>query len=158
MITEIKIELYRYGFFEGNIFQLERYNVEEKPVNPKNKKELVATGSDPVDILLERCSANVKSIFKELQARIFMLDANIEEKATTLYVAYRLSKNFAEIHLNKNDLKIHLRPATYKDPKGLVEKIPDGYNWTLNRRIYLSSAAEIDLVMSFIKQSYNDVL
>ena len=39
-----------------------------------------------------------------------------------------------------------------------VEKIPAGYNWTLNRRIYLKEENQIDYVLELVKQSYQDVL
>ncbi len=158
MIKEIKIELYKYRFFENDLFQLEQINVEEKVDAVKPAAGTKASDLNSVEQLLGKSSDFVKTIFKELQARIFLLDTNVEEKTTTLYVAYRLSKNFAELHFNKNDIKIYLRPAEYPDPKGLIEKIPDGYNWTLNRRIYLRNADELDYVMELIKHSYNDVL
>jgi predicted transport protein len=51
-----------------------------------------------------------------------------------------------------------MRPVEYQDPQGQVEKIPDGYNWTLNRRVYLKSADDLEYVMGLIEQSYKDVL
>ena len=42
--------------------------------------------------------------------------------------------------------------------KGLVEKIPDGYNWTMDRRVYLKSESELDYVLGLIEQSYNNVI
>ena len=46
------------------------------------------------------------------------------------------------IIIGKNQLKIHLRPINYVDLKGLVDKIPEGYNWTMHRRIYLKGAED----------------
>lgn len=60
--------------------------------------------------------------------------------------------------INKNGIKIHLRPIDYEDPKGLVQKIPDGYNWTMDRRAYLTSTEELDYLMGIVEQSYNNVL
>ena len=39
-----------------------------------------------------------------------------------------------------------------------IETIPDGYNWFLNRRVYLKSVDDLDYVMGLIEQSYKDVL
>ncbi len=51
-----------------------------------------------------------------------------------------------------------LRPIEYNDPQKKVEKIPDGYNWTLNQRIYVDELEEIDCAIGLIEQSYQDVL
>ena len=40
----------------------------------------------------------------------------------------------------------------------MVNKIPDGYNWTLNQRVYIKEDIEIDYVYGLIEQSYQDVL
>ena len=73
-------------------------------------------------------------------------------------MAYRAAKNFADVHIGKNQLKIHLRPIDYDDPRSRVDKIPDGYNWTMDRRVYLDSADDIEYVMGLIEQSYKNVL
>jgi len=39
----------------------------------------------------------------------------------------------------------------------MVTKIPEGYRWTLDRQIFLSSADDLDYAMTVIEQSYNDV-
>ena len=129
----------------------------------KSKSETTGSIEKPVidltiDDHIRKASDNIKEIFNELRTRIFELDENIKEKATTLYVAHRVSRNFAEIHIGRNQLKIHLRPMDYEDPKAIVEKIPEGYQWTMDRRIYLKKKEELDYVFSLIEQSYKDVL
>ncbi len=69
-----------------------------------------------------------------------------------------MSKNFAEIHIGKNQLRIHLRPIEYEDPKAIVEKISESYRWTMDRRTYLKKKEELDYVFGLIEQSYKDVL
>jgi predicted transport protein len=75
-----------------------------------------------------------------------------------MYIGYRVTKTFAELHLGKNQIKMFLRPIEYNDPKGAVDKIPDGYQWVLNKRVFLTEEDQIDYVMSLIEQSYQDVL
>jgi predicted transport protein len=111
-----------------------------------------------LDDLLKKVSESIKSMFKELRSKILELDENINEKATLFYVAYRVTKNFAEIHVGKNQIKIHLRPIDYDDPDGRIEKIREGYNWTLDRRLYLKTEADIEYVLSLLEQSYKDVM
>lgn len=161
-VVPLRIELLRYRFYEHDLFALEPVNVPESEgaqvaVSPSH----AAAGPQsqpPLDVLLAKADAANAELFQSLRERIFALSDAIEEKANTLYVAYKLANNFAEVHIGKSQLKIHLRPVDYADPDHKVEKIPDGYNWTMNRRIYLKSAADLDYVMNIIEQSHNDVL
>jgi len=41
---------------------------------------------------------------------------------------------------------------------GKVDKIPEGYNWTMDRRVYLKTKEDLDYVFTLIEQSYKDVL
>jgi predicted transport protein len=87
------------------------------------------------------------------------LDENIQEKINTNYIAYKVSKIFAEVHIQKAKLLIYLRPIdNYNDPDGKISKIPDNYNWVLDRRVYINKESEIDYVMVLIEQSYIDIL
>ncbi len=62
------------------------------------------------------------------------------------------------MHIGKSQLNIHLRPIDYADPKGLDDKIPEGYNWTMDRRVYLKGPEDLDYVVGIIEQSYKNVL
>ena len=119
-----------------------------------------ATISDEtsVDALLSKASAEATALFQDIRQRVNELDESIIEKATKLYVCYRITKNFAEIYIQKNQLRIILRPVEYDDPKGLVQQIPAGYNWTLDRSVYLKPGDDLDYVFGLIEQSYKDVL
>ncbi|HDP70505.1 MAG TPA: hypothetical protein ENN38_06850 [Actinobacteria bacterium] len=158
-VIPMRIELFRYRHYEDGIFSLEPLAVSEQ----KSKSEKTGSIEKPaIDLTINghtnRASDDIREIFNELRARIFELDENIKEKATTLYVAYRVSKNFAEIHIGKNQLKVHLRPIDYEDPKTMVEKVSESYQWTMDRRVYLKKKEELDYVFSLIEQSYKDVL
>ena len=161
-VVPLRIELFRYRYYEDNVFALEPVNVTEAPnyvtqANPA-KSTSTPTSSTGVEALLAKADDNTAELFKELRERILELDDTVEEKATTLYVAYKRSNNFAEVHIGKSQLKIHLRPINYVDPEGKVDKIPDGYNWTMDRRIYLKSKSDLDYVVNIVEQSYQTVL
>lgn len=159
-VVPLRIELYKYRFYDEGIFSLEPVNVEEKTsaasIKPDEPKQ--ETDATSLEELRGKGSEAIRQLFDSLDERIRLLDEAITLRVTTLYVAYRLGNNFAEVHIGKNQLKIHMRPVEYQDPQGQVEKIPDGYNWTLNRRVYLKSADDLDYVMGLIEQSYKDVL
>ena len=159
-IIPIRIELFKYRYYENDIFSLEPLNTSEQKSSGKTTTEnsLKSPIDYSVDQHLLKPTEKIKEIFHELRSRIFAIDENIKEKATSLYIGYRVTKTFAEIHLGKNQIKMYLRPIDYNDPKKIVEKIPDGYNWTLNQRIYVKDIEELDYVFGLIEQSYQDVL
>lgn len=159
-VVPLRIELYKYRYYEEDVFSLEPVNVAEKTavaLMPSSAEE--HTGADvSVDALRSKASEPIKQLFDDFRERVLSIDESIIEKPTQLYVAYRTSGNFAEVHIGKNQLKIHLRPIDYDDPRGLVDKIPEGYNWTMDRRVYLKSAEDFEYVSGLVEQSYKDVL
>lgn len=155
----MRIELFKYRYYENGIFSLEALNVSEQTSKSSNieiLKEVIIDSN--FESHLEKSSEVIREIFEDLRSKIFELDENIKEKSTNFYISYRVSKNFTEIHVGKNQLKILLRPIDYIDPEHKVEKIPDTYQWTLDRKIILKSKIEIDYVFSIIEQSYKSVL
>lgn len=163
-VVPLRIELLRFRYYEDGIFSLEAVSVAEQVgssagvVAKPYPKEEASEAASTVEDLLTKASPATRDLFGQLRERIRALDETISEKATSFYVAYRLSNNFAEVHIGKAHLKIHIRPIEYEDPKGAVEKVPDTYNWTMNRRIYLKSSDELDYVIGIVEQSYKDVL
>lgn len=159
-VVPLRIELFKYRYYEQGIFGLESLTVPEAISHalPLSIDVVTQKPSSSVALLREKGTAAIRALFDALQEQIINLDEGVEEKATSFYVAYRAAKNFAEVHIGKNQLKIHLRPIDYDDPRKLVEKIPDGYNWTMDRRVYLDSADDIEYVMGLIEQSYKNVL
>ncbi|HAO06315.1 MAG TPA: hypothetical protein DCQ50_04830 [Chryseobacterium sp.] len=160
-VIPMRIELFKYRYYDNGIFSLEPINVNEQ-IQKSNNDLTTNAESELLNLNLDshliKANENIKDLFKDLRSKIFELDENIIEKITTLYVAYRLAKNFVEIHIAKNHLKIHLRPIDYNDPENLVEKISDKYQWTMDRRIYLKNEESMDYVFNIIEQSYKDVI
>lgn len=159
-VVPLRIELFKYRYYEQGIFGLESLTVPEaaSAAMPVSTSPVTDKPASSVALLREKGSQAIRELFDQLQEQIVNLDGGIEEKATSLYVAYRAAKNFAEVHIGKNQLKIHLRPIDYDDPRKRVDKIPDGYNWTMDRRVYLDSADDLEYVLGLIEQSYKNVL
>ena len=159
-VIPMRIELLKYRYYENGIFSLEPLNASEQKTS--NKETVDNPSKSPIDYSVEqhlqKPSEKIKNIFQDLRSRIFEIDENIKEKATSMYIGYRVTKSFAEIHIGKNQIKMYLRPIEYNDPKKMVEKIPDGYNWTLNHRVYIKEKDELDYIFGLIEQSYQDVL
>jgi predicted transport protein len=165
-VVPLRIELLRYRYYQEGLFSLDPVTVSADQIgetvvtDKKVVKKDDADDKSPASLaaLLVKASPAIRTLYEALRERIIEIDENIVEKPTAYYVGYRLSNNFAETHIGKNQIKIHLRPIDYDDPKGSVEKIPDGYNWTMDRRVYLNTPDELDYVMGLIEQSYKNVL
>lgn len=162
-VVPLRIELMRYRYYEDGVFALEPINLPEEPSNtaspPKGSADNVDVSAPAsAEGLLNKATPATRELFEQLREKVRAMDEAIVEKATAFYVAFRVSSNFAEVHIGKNQLKIHLRPIDYVDPKGLVDKIPEGYNWTMDRRIYLKVAEDLEYVVGIIEQSYKNVL
>jgi predicted transport protein len=164
-VVPLRIELMKYRYYEDGIFALEPVNVPETAAttqsitaaatgNTKSSSEAV----NSVDDLLSKATDDTKALFAELRERIVAMDDSITENPRSYYVGYRMGNNFADVHIGKSQLKIHLRPIDYVDARKMVEKIPDGYNWTMDRRVYLKSASDLDYVVGLIEQSYKNVI
>ena len=166
-VVPLRIELMKYRYYEDGIFALEPVNVPDAATAAhvvavgamaESKSLRSAETGNSLDNLLSKASSDIKALFADLRERIVAIDDSITENPTTLYVGYRMGNNFAEVHIGKNQLKIHLRPIDFVDPKGMVDKIPDGYNWTMDRRVYLKTVADLDYVVGLIEQSYKNVI
>ena len=160
-----RIELLRYRMYEDGVFSLEALNVLDaigssdlKIEQPKSALNMEEESVPDVENFLKKSSPTIRAIYEELRERILSLDEAIIEKPTTLYVGYRMSNNFADVHFQKNALKVFLRPVEYDDPRSGVKQIPDGYNWKLNKFFQLTTSDDIEYLMGLIEQSYKDVL
>jgi predicted transport protein len=165
-VIPLRLELYKFHYYENNIFTLEKVNGEdEKPqyiqqINSELKKDTPINKKSEISIEthLNKGQPFVKELFSILQDRILLLDESIEIKINNNYIAFKVSKIFAEIHIQKSKLLIYLRPIVYSDPEERLYKVPDSYNWVLDRRVYISNENDIAYVMDLIEQSYKDVL
>lgn len=159
-VIPMRLELFRYRHYEDGIFSLESINTIEptSEIVDKSSEIIPKEISDAKSEQLKKANHHIQKVFEDLRSRIMQLDENIIEKITSYYFAYRLSKNFVEIHIGKNQIKLYLRPVDYVDPLNKVEKIPESYNWSMDRRVYLKSEDELDYIISLVEQSYNDII
>ncbi len=165
-VVPLRIELLKYRYYQDDIFSLYAVtvsadqSVESSVVEKKSAKKDEQDDKSPatLDGLLAKATPTIRSLYGDLRERIREMDEDIVEKATSFYIAFRLSKNFAEVHIGKGQIKIFLRPIDYIDPKNAVDKIPDGYNWTMDRRAYLKTPEDLDYVFGLIEQSYKSIL
>ncbi|MBL8091105.1 MAG: hypothetical protein KF758_08210 [Anaerolineales bacterium] len=112
---------------------------------------------------LDEKSKEIKTLFEALQERIFALnsDGDIIEKPNKMYLSYKHGKNFCEVQVQSNSLKIWLDILfnDLDDPNKLsrdVSKI--GHHGTGTTETKLSNLLELDSVMYLIEQSYKQTL
>ncbi|NLJ14214.1 MAG: DUF91 domain-containing protein [Ignavibacteria bacterium] len=136
-VIPMRLELFRYRYYENGILSLESINNIKQPTEKTEriKDPNVIVSEYSVTDHLTKATPQIQKIFKELRSRIMQIDEDIIEKVTSIYIAYRLSKNFVEIHIGKNQIKLYLRPVEYVDSLKKVEKIPASYNWSMNKRV-----------------------
>lgn len=114
-------------------------------------------GRKTIEEHLKVCDEERRSLFEKLSVRIKEIDPGIQENSWSYGVAYRLNNNFVEMYFRRKRLEICLRPRHYHDPKKLLRKVPDNYEWTLNRRFMFEHANQLDYLVSLVRQSYEDV-
>ncbi len=110
-----RIELIRYRMYEDGVFSLDALNVlesatvtEEAKEEPKLTSKVEEESTPAVESFLTKSTPVVREMYEELRERILALDEAIIEKPTSLYVGYRMSNNFADIHFQKSGLKVFL--------------------------------------------------
>lgn len=160
-VLPIRLELFKYRYYESGILSIESLTgIEQSEERVSITPNALMANDEPTSTTDHTIKApeKIKDLYEELRSRIFQIDEGIIEKATTVYIAYSLQKNFAEIHIRKSKIAIHLRAIEYNDPKSKVETVPASYRWTLSKRVYIDNETELDYIMQLIEQSYNDVL
>jgi len=161
-MVQLRIELFKYRQYEQNLFSLEIVNVND---HKKNRMEVfqpipVESNLAMINIMKEQAGAShtTRSMFDELRERIMGFDENIVEKPGKRTIAYRLTKNFAEILIKKDRLIIDLRQVDYNDPRNMIEKIHEGYSIPLSSRISLCDLTDIEYVAGIVDQSFQSIL
>ncbi|PSR54958.1 hypothetical protein AHMF7605_16320 [Adhaeribacter arboris] len=166
-VIPMRLELFKYRYYENGIFSLESLNT-NSPTSEKSENLKVNSILENISLINEdtnnikkgliKAPSSIQNLFEELRSRILQLDENIVEKKTAIYIAYRVSKNFAEVHLGKQQIKLYLRSVNYEDPLNKIEKVPETYQYTMDCRTYIRNTEDLDYVMKLVEQSYNDVI
>lgn len=160
-VVPLRIELFKYRLYEDGLLSLDPVHGEmHGGAREKERQDMPDPDLSIIEAMKEQSQAShlIRTLFEELREKIMAIDQFILEKAGKRCISYSLAKNFAEIQIRKDRLVICLRPIDYVDPKGMVGKIADGYTVTMNRRITLNLASELDYVFGIIEQSYKNVL
>ncbi|HCK64667.1 MAG TPA: hypothetical protein DHW49_00245 [Anaerolineae bacterium] len=156
----------RYGsdfLFLDSIFATTNQKILKKEKFEKIEEEPVEEIIYTLEYHLDEKSKDVKSLFEALRERIFALnaDGDIIEKPNKLYLSYKHGKNFCEVQIQSNSLKIWLDipHAEIDDPNKLSKDVSKiGHHGTGTSETKLSDLSELDAVAYLIEQSYKRTL
>ena len=151
--NSIHIELIRYRFYDDGIFTLEQikdnayFRKIEKGVSQilseqngaTTKKPKIEDKTSKVEDFFKESSQHVREIFYAISKQILDLDFDIIEHPTNSYIGYKLKKLFAELHVQKDGLKIILRSITYKNTRITLQQVPKSHGWTLDTIVKLTN-------------------
>ena len=119
--------------------------------NDVNKEIIVYTEEDH----LSKVSDNIKKVYEELTNRILELD-DIDVEAKKLYIAFKGSRNIADVEFNKNKLKIYInmKKGSLNDPLKLTKDISSVGHWgNGDYCIIVDKKDDIDNIIPLVKQS-----
>lgn len=156
----------RYGndfLFLDSIFATTNQKTLKKDKFEKIEEEPVEDIVYTLEYHLDEKSNDVKALFESLRERIFAFnaDGDIIEKPNKLYLSYKHGKNFCEVQIQKNSLKIWLDIPfnDLDDPHKLsrdVSKI--GHHGTGTVETSLSGLSGLEDIMYLIEQAYKQTL
>ncbi len=152
------IELWGYSRYEDNIFELKLIASSQAKKSTSTAKQITKVNYEEysVEDHLENKSKQIKELFSALREKIFALESEqkIEENPRKLYIAYKVGRSFAEVKLQRSDIKIWIGEGI-DDPKGMIRDVSNiGHHGIGNSEITLKSFDELDYVVGLIEQSY----
>lgn len=170
------IELWQYRYYETDALLLEEIFRKSAPVTSE-----IGTGTGKNQVMVEagKKAALTRStgvyqyeehqkkiqdakqdILADLRQFILEIDESVEEVPKKLYVAYKVSQNFACVEVHKNKILIYLKidaqelngtPANCRDVKGI------GHFGTGDFEVAVSNAEELEIAKSLITMSFNNI-
>ena len=168
-ILPINVELLRYRIYEQNILYVEPENYQKVKISTsgivrRSKQDKEKTEKLQKTYLVEdhlkKSNDKIKKLFLKLREKIVALDENIREEPKKLYIAYKVSTNFADVILYKNEIRITLnvRSGLLNDPHNIATDFtkPQKGHWgNGDYEVKLEDDKNFDAVFELIKQSYD---
>jgi len=152
------IELWGYSCYENNVFELKLIASSQAKKSTNTAKQITKVNYEEysVEDHLKNKSEQIKELFSAFREKIFAIESEqkIEENPRKLYIAYKAGRSFAEVKLQKSDIKIWIGEGI-DDPKSMIRDVSNiGHHGIGNSEITLKSFDELDYVVGLIEQSY----
>ena len=166
-LLPINIELYRYKLYEDGLLTLDTENYQK--VKLQDAPKFTADSGKPEKLQetftlehhLAMSSDQTKELFEALKERILAIDKEIIEDPKKYYIAYKTTRNFTDIIIQKAKLKVfvNIKTGTIEDPRGLARDLETpvhiGHLGNGGYEIEVRPGDDLDYVMSLIQQSYD---
>lgn len=107
--------------------------------------------------LLAKGDRETIALYKKLKNEILRF-GNVKVVPKKLYIAFKSPKNFTDVVIQKNNLKIYLNmdKGTLKDTDNKTIDVSDTGHWgNGDYKMYVSDEQELDYAIKLIKQSYD---
>lgn len=158
-----RIELKIYRWYDGGFLQLEDYHGASPTTHhlQTRKQSLLGMGKAIFNLEhhLRGKPASIQNHFSELREQILLLPGSesIREQVAKQYIAYKTTKNFCEVEVQKSKLKIYLdiNKEELDDPRGWAQDCSKVGHWaTGNSRFVFPAGESVDYAIGLIKQAH----
>lgn len=105
---------------------------------------------------LSNTDNNIKKLYYRLRDTLSEF-GDIVIEPQKLYIAFKKSKNFVDVEVQKHTLKlfINMRKGTLDDPEGFCDDVSQIGHWgNGDYRVYLKDDSDFEYVIGLIRQSY----
>lgn len=159
------IELIQIKRYENDIVETDRIkknsNIKMETIENNGKDSLISNVDNQIKIYTEedhlsKANDELKELYNKFRDVIMGWD-DIEVEAKKLYIAFKGSRNIADVVVQSKSLKIfiNLRAGELDDPKELVRNISEVGHWgNGDYEITISDDTNFEYIMSLIKQSW----
>jgi len=162
---DLPIELWEVTKYKNDTVlfnQLQAPKSNESITKVSSKSDIVQKVSDEVKVYteddhLKTTSDDVKELYDELKERIYNLGDTVEIKPYKIYIAFKSNTNFADLGIQKNQIKIwlNLRLGTLDDPKEVTRDVSNvGHYGNGDYEISVKPGDDLDYLMTLIRQSF----
>ena len=171
----VNIELWQYRYYDnGTLFFEEVYRrsqyasyqatieeVDRGGLTPGKKAAITrANGVYSYEDHEKKPNKNLLPLLTNLREFLLSLDDAIEEAPKKLYVAYKLSQNFACVEVHKSKILLYLKidPATVEPlPENCRDVTNIGHYGTGNFEVLVSNEDELEMAKGFIEMSLSNI-
>lgn len=145
----------------GTADKLHKLTPEGKTIEEEKMAEEIENSTTYLESdLLSKGDTDAVALYNQLKTEILKLgDISVQPKK--LYVAFKTKRNFTDVQIQKQNLKIFLNMSkgTLKDPEGLAMDVSSTGHWgNGDYCIRISDKSQLEYTMMLIKQSYESNL
>lgn len=161
---DLPMELWEFNKFENNTIlfnKLESPDTTASITTVTSKSKVVKSVREEITPINEETHLKVpdeiKELYHEIKSRICDLGSDIEIKPLKVYIAFKIERNFADIHIQKSQIKIwlNLPKGRLEDSKGISKDVSKlGHYGNGDYELTITPKDNLDYAMTLIRQSY----